>query len=101
MIISSQIINDHMESVQYQHYLFIYYLFIYYLFIHLFIYSSIYLSIYLFDTWQQSSFSVFSKGLSPDKIPTSEPLPRGVFLTLHYHMHFINNRNEQIQAKIL
>ena len=28
-------------------------------------------------------------------------LSRGVFLTLHYHMHFINNRNEEIQAKIL
>ena len=25
----------------------------------------------------------------------------GVFLTLHYHMHFINKRNEEIQAKIL
>ena len=32
---------------------------------------------------------------------TSEPLSRRVFLTLHYHMHFINNRNEEIQAKIL
>ena len=44
---------------------------------------------------------MFSKSLSPDKTSTSEPLSRGVFLTLHYHMHFINNRNEQIQAKIL
>ena len=38
---------------------------------------------------------------SPDKTYTSEPLSRGVFLTLHYHMHFINNRNEEIQANIL
>ena len=42
-----------------------------------------------------------SKSLSPDKTSTREPLPRGVFLTLHHHMHFINNRNEEIQAKIL
>ena len=44
---------------------------------------------------------MFSKSLSPDKTSTSEPLSRDVFLTLHYHMHFINNRNEEIQAKIL
>ena len=44
---------------------------------------------------------MFSKSLSPDKTSTSEPLSRGTFLTLHYHMHFINNRNEEIQAKIL
>ena len=44
---------------------------------------------------------MFSKSLSPDKTSTSEPLSRGVFLTLHYHMHFIDNRNEEIQAKIL
>ena len=44
---------------------------------------------------------MFSKSLSPDKTPTSEPLSRGIFLTLHYHMHFINNRNDEIQAKIL
>ena len=55
LIISSQIIYDHMEIIQYQH------LFIY-LFIYSFIYLSIYLSIYLFDTYQ-SSFSVFSKNL--------------------------------------
>ena len=30
-----------------------------------------------------------------------ELLSGGVFLTLHYHMHFINNRNEEMQAKIL
>ena len=70
-------------------------------FIYLFIYLSIYLSIYLFDTSHQSSFSVFSKSLSPDKTSTSEPLSGGVFLTLHYHMHIINNRTEEIQAKIL
>ena len=39
LILSSQIIYDHMEIIQYQH-----------LFIYSFIYSSIYLSIYLFDT---------------------------------------------------
>ena len=44
---------------------------------------------------------MFSKSLSPDKTSSSEPLSRGVFLTLHYHMHYINNRNEEIQAKIL
>ena len=44
---------------------------------------------------------MFSKSLSPDKTSTSEPLSRGVFLTLHYYMHFINNRNEEILAKIL
>ena len=43
IIISSQIIHDHMEIIQYQH------LFID-LFIYLVIYLSIYLSIYLFDT---------------------------------------------------
>ena len=42
-----------------------------------------------------------SKSLSPDKTSTGEPLSRGVFLTLHYHMHYINNRNEEIKAKIL
>ena len=36
---------------------------------------------------------VFSESLSPDKTSTREPLSRGVFLTLHYHMHFINKRN--------
>ena len=44
---------------------------------------------------------MFSKSLSPDKTSTGEPLFRGVFLTLHYHIHFINNRNEEIQAQIL
>ena len=83
LIIPSQIIYDHMEIIQYQHLFFL----------------SIYLSIYLFDTQHQSSFSVFSKNLSPDNTSTGEPLTRGVFLTLHYHMHFINNRNEEIQAK--
>ena len=28
-------------------------------------------------------------------------ISRGILLTLHYHMHFIDNRNEEIQAKIL
>ena len=71
------------------------------LFIYLFIYLLIYLSIYLFDTLHQSSFSVSSKSLSPDRTSSSEPLTRHVFLTLLYHMHFINNRNEKIQAKLL
>ena len=44
---------------------------------------------------------MFSKSLSPDKTSTSEPLSRGVFLTLHCHMHLIYNKNEEIQAKIL
>ena len=44
---------------------------------------------------------MFSKSLLPDKTSTSEPLSTGVFLTLHYHMHFVNNRNKEIQAKLL
>ena len=44
---------------------------------------------------------MISKSLPPDKTSTSEPLSGGVFLTLHYHMHVINNRNEETQAKIL
>ena len=44
---------------------------------------------------------MFNKSLSPDKTSTSEPLSRGIFLTLHYHMHFIDNRNGEIQAKKL
>ena len=44
---------------------------------------------------------MFSKSLSTNKTSTSKPLSRSIFLTLHYHMHFINNRNEEIQAKIL
>ena len=44
---------------------------------------------------------MFSKSLSPNKTPPCEPLSRGIFLTLHYHMHFINNWNEEIQVKIL
>ena len=72
------------------------------LYIYLFIYVFIYLFINLF-IWHIASvqFSVFSKSLSPDKTSTSEPLPRGVFLTLHYHIHFINDRNEEIQENIL
>ena len=44
---------------------------------------------------------MFSKSLSPDNTSTSEPLSRDISLTLHYHMYFINNRNEEIQVKIL
>ena len=73
-----------MEIIQYQH---------------LFIYLSIYLFINLF-IWYITSVQ-FLCVQAPDKTSTSEPLFRGVFLTLHYHMHFINNRNEEIQAKIL
>ena len=73
-----------MEIIQYQH-----------LFIYLSIYLFIYQYIYLIH-------NIISNSLSPDKTSTSEPLTStGVFLTLHYHMHFINNRNEEIQAKIL
>ena len=60
---------------------------------------SIYQSIYLIPNISPVSL-VFSQSLSPDKTSTSEPLSKGVFLTLHYHMHFINNINEEIQAKI-
>ena len=71
------------------------------LFIHLFIiFLFIYLFIYLRHNISPVSL-VFSKSLSPDKTSTSEPLSRGIFLTLHYHMYFINKRTEEIQAKIL
>ena len=85
LIVSSQIIYDHMEIIQYQH---------------LFIYLSFYLFIYWIHNTSPVSL-VFSESLSPDKTSTSDPLSRGIFLTLHYQMNFINNRNEEIQAKIL
>ena len=70
------------------------------LFIYLFIYQSIYLSIYLIHNTSPVSLCLVN-ACHLVKLPlVSEPLSSGVFLTLHYHMHFINNRNEEIQAKI-
>ena len=74
------------------------YLFIY-LFIHLFIYLSIYQSIYLIHNISPVSLCSV-KACHLIKLPPVN-LSRGVFLTLHSHIHFINNRNEEIQAKIL
>ena len=54
------------------------------------IYLFIHLSIYIFIS--QYIYLIYN---------ISEPLSRGVFLTLLYHMHFIKNGNGEIQAKIL
>ena len=63
------------------------------------IYSFI-LSIYL--SFYQSIYLIYNiSPVSLCSVKAGEPLSRGVFLTLHYHMRFINNRNEEIQAKIL
>ena len=78
------------------------YLFIYQsidLSIDLFIYLSFYQSIYLIHNIGPISLCSACHLI---KLPPVNLSPcRGVFLTLHYHMHFINNRNEEIQAKIL
>ena len=67
--------------------------------IYLFIYLSINVFIWYIAPVQFLCVQV-KACLSPDKTSTSEPLARGAFLTLRYHMHFINNRNEEIQAKL-
>ena len=82
---SSQIIYDHMEIIQYQHFI---------------IYSFIYQSIYLIHSISPVSLCSV-KACHLIKLPPANPLSRAVFFTLHYHMHFINNRSEEMQAKIL
>ena len=72
-------------------------------FIYLSIYSFIYLFIYqyIYSIHNISPASLCSvKACHLIKLPPVN-LSRGFFLTLHYHMHFINNKNEEIQAMIL
>ena len=67
-----------------------------YLFINLFIYQSINL---IHNISPVSLCSV--KAWHLIKPPPVNLCPEAFFLTLHYHMHFINNGNEEIQAQIL